>query len=388
MEHTPVRVVMVSKAMVVGAYQRKLEELAAMPQMELTVVVPPRWRDDRGETRLERAFTRGYRLIETPIALNGHFHTHFYPRLAQVLDGARPDLLHIDEEPYNVAAWQAVRWAVRRRVPVLFFTWQNLLRRYPPPFRWIEHYCYRHASAAIAGNREAVQVLRAKGFPGPVSVIPQFGVDPELFPMTADEKPRVPPLIVGYAGGLVPEKGVDVLLRAVALFRQQALAATGLAGAAAGCCQVRIAGEGRERPRLQALARELDLESITSFGPRLPSLAMADFYRSLHVLVLPSRTLPNWKEQFGRVLIEAMASGVPVVGSTCGEIPNVIGDAGLIFPENDPHALAAILMELASNPALREDLSRRGRARVLEHYTQRCVAEATYAVYCEVLNRR
>lgn len=378
---------MISKAMVVGAYQRKLEELATMPNMELTVIVPPRWRDDRGETRLERAFTRGYRLVETPIALNGHFHLHFYPRLSEALEEAKPDLVHVDEEPYNVAAWQTVRWAARRGVPALFFTWQNLLRRYPPPFSWMEQYCYTHAAAAIAGNQEAERVLRAKGFRGPVWVIPQFGVDPELFSHAAANRHGVPPLIIGYAGGLVPEKGVDVLLEAVALCQEQAAAVVAQPGRSVPCCELHIAGEGRERQRLQALARQLGLEHVTTFLPRLPSLAMADFYRSLHVLVLPSRTLPNWKEQFGRVLIEAMASGVPVVGSTCGEIPNVIGDAGLIFPENDPHALAAMLMELASNAQLRAELSRRGRARVLEFYTQRRIAEATYAVYAAVLGQ-
>ena len=137
-------------------------------------------------------FVEGYRLVETPIALNGHFHAHFYPRLNRDLALLQPDLLHIDEEPYNLAAWQTMRWAVRHRRPALFFTWQNLDRRYPPPFNWMERYNYRHAVHAIAGNHEATRVLEAKGYRGPITVIPQFGIDPELFFPASTAEPIVP----------------------------------------------------------------------------------------------------------------------------------------------------------------------------------------------------
>lgn len=382
---------MISKAIVVGAYQRKLEELARLPDLELTAITPPAWRDSRGATRLERIYTQGYRLIETPIALNGHFHTHYYPRLSTNLAAARPDLIHIDEEPYNVATWQAMRWASAHGVPAVFFTWQNLHRRYPPPFRWIEQYNYEHAVHAIAGNQEALTILRSKGFTAPITVIPQFGVDPELFhpdPPSAALGPTqtsaTPHLTVGYAGGLVPEKGVDVLIRAVALCNQQA-SLPPIGEQRLPICHLRIAGGGAEQERLQALVARLGLTSSVAFVGRLSSTEMPTFYRTLDVLVVPSRTLPHWKEQFGRVLVEAMACGVPVVGSNSGEIPHVIANAGLIFPEDDVEALAAILWQLASDPALRADLRQRGRARVLAHFTQQHIAQMTYAVYRQAL---
>ena len=115
---------------------------------------------------------------------------------------------------------------------------------------------------------------------------------------------------------------------------------------------------------------------------------MPAFYNTLDALVVPSRTLPHWKEQFGRVLVEAMACGVPVVGSNSGEIPYVIGDAGLVFPEDDAEALAGILWQLASDPQLRAELRQRGRARVLTHYTQQRIALATYGVYRQALGSR
>jgi glycosyltransferase involved in cell wall biosynthesis len=99
------------------------------------------------------------------------------------------------------------------------------------------------------------------------------------------------------------------------------------------------------------------------------------------VLVVPSRTTTGWKEQFGRVIIEAMSCGVPVIGSSSGEIPRVIDDAGLIVAEGAPAELAAALRRLATTPALASDLAQRGRARVLAQYTQRAIAQATAEVY-------
>jgi glycosyltransferase involved in cell wall biosynthesis len=85
------------------------------------------------------------------------------------------------------------------------------------------------------------------------------------------------------------------------------------------------------------------------------------------------------------VLVEAMACGVPVIGSNSGEIPHVVGDAGLIFPEGQVSALRACLGQLVDNPELRASLSRRGRERVLAHYTQAQIADRTYQVYRSVL---
>jgi len=164
---------------------------------------------------------------------------------------------------------------------------------------------------------------------------------------------------------------VDLLLQAV----------TGLEGE----WRLRVLGDGPERERLAALAGELGIAGQVAFEGLVPSTQMPDFYPQLDVLVLPSRTRPNWKEQFGRVLIEAMACGVPVVGSDSGEIPHVVGEAGLIFPEGDAAALRSTLARLQADSGLREKLAHRGRARVLAHYTQAQVAVATYEVYLEMM---
>ncbi len=362
---------MVSKALVVGAYQRKAEEIAGCG-VDLTVLIPPFWKDSRGYQAAEERHVGNYRLQITPVRLNGRFHLHYYPDIARELAKVQPDLLHMDEEPYNFAAWHALRVAVRQDIPGTFFTWQNLDRRYPPPFRWMEQANYRRSPIAMAGNLDARAVLRGKGYAGEVAVIPQFGVDPVAFSpriqrSDASPHPEDEGLVIGYAGGLLPEKGLDSLLRACTRLDTR--------------WRLLLAGEGDEQSSLQQLADEMGIAPHVSFVGRVSSHEMADFYHQLDAFVLPSRSTPNWQEQFGRVLIEAMACGVPVVGSDSGEIPNVIGDAGLVFPEDNVEELAQQLQRLSNEPPLREKLARSGRERALTRYTMRSVAERTVEVY-------
>jgi glycosyltransferase involved in cell wall biosynthesis len=204
-------------------------------------------------------------------------------------------------------------------------------------------------------------------------VIPQFGVDPELYRPAVDEDRRdARSLRVGFAGRLIAAKGADLVIRALARLAEVDW-------------RLDIVGEGPEQSRLDALARSLGMRDRVVFTPWLGSAAMPGFYRGLDVLVLPSRGTPAWIEQFGRVLTEAMACGVACVGSDSGEIPQVLGEAGLVFPEDDAAALGAALARLAADPALRAELGVAGRARVLERFSMAKVAAETVAVYRAVV---
>ena len=181
---------MLSKALVVGAYQKKAEELAALPGVELTVAAPPSWREPgAAEQRLERRFTQGYRLIELPIWFNGRHHIHFFPAIDRLVAAIRPDVFHIDEESFNFATYLAMRAGIRSGARCCFYNWANIERRYPPPFSWFERYNFRHATHAIAGVVEAAEILRRHGYSGPISVLPQFGVDPEIFAPAKNREP-------------------------------------------------------------------------------------------------------------------------------------------------------------------------------------------------------
>ena len=125
----------------------------------------------------------------------------------------------------------------------------------------------------------------------------------------------------------------------------------------------------------------LGIAGRVAFEGQVPSSKVPAHLTELHALVLPSHTRHNWMEQFGRVLIEGMASSVPVVGSDSGEIPSVIGDAGLVYPQGNVDALRQHLQALADDRALWADLARRGRERVLAQFTQAQIAAQTVEVY-------
>ena len=363
-------VLMVSKALVVGAYQRKLEEMAALQGVELVVGVPPYWQEADNRLPLERSFTEGYTLRVTPMRFNGHYHIHYYPQLGRLLDRVKPDILHIDEEPFNLATWLAVRQAERRGIPAVFYSWQNIEQRFPPPFSLLEADVLRRAAGGLAGNHAALEILRRKGCTAPMEVVFQFGTDPDLFRPRADGAANEV-FTIGFVGRLVPQKGLSVLLEALA----------GLDDA----WQLEVLGNGPERQDSEETARRLGIGERVRFRGQVPSTEVPRHVACFDLLVGPSLTMPRWKEQYGRMLVEAMSCEVPVIGSDSGEIPAVVGEAGLITPEGDALALRAAIARLRDDPAERRRLGRMGRRRVLERYTQAAVAAQTVVLYSEAL---
>ena len=208
-------------------------------------------------------------------------------------------------------------------------------------------------------------VVRARGYDGPVSPI-GYGVDLTTFSSASSIRRRCDvdrPFAIGYVGRLVEEKGLDDALDAMAM--------SGDAG--------HSAHHGRGAPRSEASradrrARAL-IERVSFRGWGSPS-DVADFLRSLDALVLLTRTTSAVKEQFGRVIIEAQACGVPVIGSTCGAIPDVVGDGGWIVPERDPHALRTLLNQIAIDPALVRAKGLAARSNVQARFTYEAVATA------------
>ncbi len=365
------KILMVSKALVAGVQQRKLEELAALPGVsQLTVIVPSYWDEPRvGRTRLEKKYTCGYDLIVEPLWLNGHHHTHFWPGLARRVRELRPDLVHADEESFNLATFEAVWLAQRSGAASVFYNWANIYKDYPPPFNLFEKYNFKWAGGALAGGTEASEILRKRGYSGLIELCPQFGVD---LAVTRHTDPpsgfaRSDRFTIGYFGRLVEEKGLDTLVEACARLK--------------GDWRLVFMGQGAAQAGLEAQVARLKLGPCVEFYPMVPSTAVAAYMSGLDVFVLPSVTKPNWKEQFGRVLIEAMACQVPVIGSNSGEIPHVIGEAGLIFPEKNAAALATQLQKLSDDTTLRSELAFKGLARVAAHFTQREIARKHLKLY-------
>ena len=242
--------------------------------------------------------------------------------------------MDIHEEPFALATAEVLllRALRRRRPPVVLYTAQNLPQALPDPVPLV-----RAVGAAHCGGHLGLQrampprIVVGKGFAGRARVIP-LGIDLARFRPT-DARPRrrtttgqadarSGPSPSGLLGRLVPEKGVELLLRAAAL-RTAAAAAdrrlrtAGRIDPAARCERSGVAERGRA-------------------GRRDPARRGRDFYRSVDVLAVPSLPTTRWTEQFGRVAVEAMACGVPVVASDAGALPDVVGGAGIVVPQATP----------------------------------------------------
>ena len=241
-----------------------------------------------------------------------------------------------------------------------FFSWENV---HPQRLGWpVRRVTFASADAGIAGNRAAIERCERLGFRKPLALIPQYGFDVVPAPHAARRTPHGR-FVVGYAGRLVAEKGLHTLVEAT-----RSLPDT----------ELLIAGSG---PLEAELAREPHVRQLGALQRR----DMDHFWEAIDLLALPSLTTQRWAEQFGRVLVEAMGRGVPVVGSSSGAIPEVIGEAGLIFPEGDAAALAIAIHRLCDNAALRADRVARGRERAQRCYSQGVIMNQIVDFYGQVL---
>ena len=333
--------------------------------------------------------------------------------------GERWDVIDIHEEPFSLAAAQVLALRRLRSVltrqppaPVVLYSAQNITKRYPPPFRWLEAWALRTAAAMSVCNEEAGRICVAKGLRGRVEVIP-LGIDLTVF-SPAGDSPAAPaagrgggdlgdvsglrggaglrgdaapsgvtapsgdaraedtaaPVVVGYAGRLATHKGVDVLIHAVTADDR---------------LHLRVAGGGPQEAALRRSAERAD-GRITFVGS-LDEDDLPAFYRGLDVLAVPSLDTPTWVEQFGRVAVEAMACGVPVVASRSGALPDVVGQAGVLVEPGDPVTLGEALVRVGTDPVLAARLAAQGAAQAAACSWPE-VARRYHQMYSAITDRR
>lgn len=339
--------------------------LAGQPDLQLTIVtadVSPLTEQILGRLA-DRSAQLTYSHLPHVIseARSGHMASVvFRPRALRALDVGEPDVIHIIGEAAYLSTGQIIRWRDRfhPHVPLTCYAAQNVVTRFPFPFPLLESRAYRAIDEFFPITDAALNVLRSKGYQGAASIVP-LGVDTGLFaPPSTPAPPRR--FTVGFVGRLEEHKGIRDLLSAV-----QRLG-----------CDLLVVGDGMQADLVRAAAdRAPDRVRLHSWvdHDELPSLM-----HQMDVLALPSaeimqRNVLPWvaiplREQFGRVLVEAMACGIPVVGSDVGEIPNIVGDGGLVYPSGNVDALADRLATLRDDPAKARLMGANGAARVADQF--------------------
>jgi glycosyltransferase involved in cell wall biosynthesis len=360
------RIVVVSHACTVDVNRDVYRELARAHGHEVHLIVPARWPVAYARGKSTSPDDRLLRVHELPARLTGRIQKHFYRHrdVRDTLRTLRPDILLVEEEPFSIAGTQWAAAARRARVPHALQAAENLPGRVPRWLRQVVRRTLTGTGLVMARSHSAISVVRGWGATGAIEFVPHALptalTDQPLRDAETRSGPASAPLVIGFAGRLVPEKGVEFL---VDVLLELQLAAP---------VRLLVAGRGPEEYQLDRLATSaVQVERMT-----LAHDQMGDFYRQLDVLVVPSRTTPTWMEQFGRVITEAASFGVPTLGSESGEIPWVIGDlkAGVSVPENEPQAWRDTLLRLVeqrTSGAERDAL----RHRTLDRYSASAVAE-------------
>lgn len=380
-ENRPLRVLAIGHCYIDTLPRQKwyaLRDLA--PECDIRVITPLSWPHELGTLRSSPVATDRLAFLPMRTVGTGYGSRYVYASwdLVRVLRDHDPHIIHIDHEPWAMVCAQVAvlaRWCAPRARAVSF-SWWNTPRQIPFPWSVIHRSVLSQTALLLVGNQDALGVHRALGYQGPMMVMPQLGVDIERFhpgPADGQRRATIPAsarVVIGFVGRLLPEKGVDILIEALAGIRELSW-------------HLLVVGAGPAARALTDLVAERGLADRVSFVGAVLQEEVPEWIRRMDVLVLPSTC--EWHEQFGHVLVEAMACERAVVGSDSGEIPNTIGDAGLVFPCGDHRQLGKYLAMLIRNPDALRDYAKRGRERVLEKYSDVALAHQLRAVYHDLL---
>lgn len=387
------RILVASHTYIVDLNCEKLRALANLePGIEVTVVVPRRWQPGGVQNKIIETQWReegSFRVV--PISNFSQNHQGlltFGADLISLLRQFRPQIIQVEQGSKALAYTQMImlNQLLKLKAKNLFFTWWNLPYELKFPISLLETYNLRHTHGLVAGNLDGAEILRQRGYNNLVKVMPQLGVDETLFlPQSQPELAsnlgiQDNDFVVGFVGRFVEEKGLITLLSALANLKNSSW-------------KLLLLGRGPLQQILMDKASENGITDKLICVESVPHNQVSRYINLMNTLVLPSQTSyqfktltsVGWKEQFGHVLIEAMACKVPVVGSDSGEIPHVIGDAGLVFPEGDVQTLANCLNQLMQQPELVKKFSELGYQKAMSQYTNKALAKQQLDFYKEIL---
>lgn len=377
---TPLRVLCVGHSYVLAVNRGIVRELSRDPSFSITVGAPHYFHGDLRSLACEPE-PEGSRLKVVPLTarMTKHIHVFRYNggELRQLLQPGSFDCVHAWEEPYVFAGYQIARAAGRSKTPYCFRTAQSLNKKYPLPFAYFEKSALRVARRWIAGGTSVFDNLVKRGYPAEHGRIITLAVDTAAFQPVSEAQRRAVqselgltgPMIV-FLGRLVEAKGLRILTAALEQMDRSLPWSLLLLGSGPMKSELEQWAESRgwaSRVRVQLVKHDE--------VPRY--LAAAD------LMVAPSQTMPNWKEQFGRMLIEAFACAIPVLASDSGEIPHVVGSSGLIVGEKDVAGWRDAIARLLADSGLRQRLGQAGLARI-DEFSVKTVAKQFGEFYREL----
>lgn len=367
------KILVISHPCVTSINQQFYAEVEKQTGWDITIIVPSNWKSEYGGKAIapERWPEYSGELLTVATWMSGNIPLHVYrSTFTKLLKEMSPDAIYVNHEPYGIATAQVYLANILSvKKPIGFFTWQNIFKQYPFPFQQLQQFVFKHSHFAFPGSQSAKEILREKGYNGPCALLPG-AVDPEIYfprPESADLKAKLKKnedeVLIGYMGRIVEEKGFATLAHALNMIKTLPW-------------RLVVVGAGDYQDEFASQMNRFGLSDRVNYLGYVPHSDAPVYLTAFDLLVIPSETRANWKEQFGRVIIEAMACLTPVVGSNSGEIPNLIRatKGGLVFEERNADALAEQLSSLVVNRVLREQTAEKGRQIVLAQYNTGAIA--------------
>ena len=367
------KLLVLSHACVTPVNQQFFAEIESQTGWEITIVLPKSWKNDYGNVITPKRWERFCgKVIELPVLMSGSVPLHFYlATFLSILRDCDPDFIYVHHEPYAAATAQLyLANLLSGKKPISFFTWQNISKSYPFPFNYSEKFVLKNSAIAFSGSYSAEEVLRQKGFQGKSVLLPA-SVDPLIYQpqsqsTTLKRELQTSPseVLIGYMGRIVEEKGLKTLLYALKTIIDLPW-------------RLIMVGSGNYLSTFETIAQECQISQKITYIGFIPHQDAPRYLSAFDLLVLPSETRANWKEQFGRVTIEAIACGTPVIGSDSGEIPHLINKTGggLTFPEAQADMLADRIAQLIQDINWRRELAEKGRAVILKEYSNQVIGQ-------------
>ena len=382
------KILVISHTYITRVNREKWKVLSKLyDDVELKVIFPTRWPTHLFDHKVKKIngedFKNCHFLALPAFNVGNEVAYGYFPRaFFYMMKDFRPDVVHVEQGDNALSYFQSILTAkiLRINAKFLFFTWVNweahFSLKYCLFWKWIEKVNRFFSVGAIVGNQDAKKILQKKGFEKNVTVLPQLGVDSRLFVPAKQTKfnENQQNKYVCFVGRIVEEKGIKLLIDVFAKLSKLFPS-----------WRLMFIGNGPYRKQLIDRVISYNILDRVKFKDPVAHSGVVKLLQHMDILVLPSFDTSNWKEQFGHVLIEAMACGVPVIGSSGGEIPNVIDKAGLVFEQKNEEELKKCLQKLMKDATLREKLRKDGCRRVLQNYTHDIIARKTYMFWKKML---
>lgn len=386
----PLRVLAIDKVAVLSSYRERYTRLVERADVDLTLLVPGQWVENFTPTPYQPAAEpEPYRTVIGHAIRQGHaLQGTYISGLIRAFLRARPDVILMMEEVFSAFALQvmALRSVLAPHAPVSFYSWNILsYRNYPyrlsPLYRVLGLTLMPMFDAALCVNGRAIDAVKRENYPGMIREL-FIGINERLFrrvdPASAREQLGIPSEtdLFLYAGRLLELKGVQDLIDAVVRLAAERPERS---------MRLLIVGTGDYEAELRAQVDSLGAGSIVEFRPLVPIEQMPLYMSAATAFVLPSRT--EWEEQFGRVNAEAMLTRTPIIGSTSGSIPEVLGGAGYVFRAGDVEDLLRTLRRVLDDPAEVEQKREQGYRRAYELFSTDTFVEGLIDYFEDISGR-